>query len=296
VGREGEKGVKKVHKKAASLFAVLVVSMGLGSGAAVPALAGDYEAQVVGGTAVPDGKYPFVTALLDQRRGSTAYQQQFCGGTLIDEDNVLTAAHCVVNANGDKMPTAPLRVTVGRTVLNSDQGQVRGVSRISIHRRYGEPCGNCHDAAVLKLESPVSGIEPIRLAASNQNSLERPGRTARIAGWGNTSKQSHPLYLEPDRYPNRMHEATVPIVSDARARDAYGSAYNSDLMVAAGREGKDTCQGDSGGPMWASTPNGRRQIGITSFGEGCGQEGNPGVYAEVNAPSIRNFITNAASN
>jgi len=291
VGREGARGVKKVHRKATSLFAVLVVSMGLATGAAVPALAGDFQAQVVGGKAVPNGKYPFVTALLDNRRGSTAYEQQFCGGTLIDEDSVLTAAHCVVGT-----PTGPLRVTVGRTVLNSDQGQVRGVARIFIHPDYRQPCRNCHDAAVLKLESPVSNITPIRLAASGQNSLERPGRNAHIAGWGNTSKQTHPLYLEPDRYPNRMHEATVPIVSDARAKDVYGSAYNSNLMVAAGREGKDTCQGDSGGPMWATTSNGRRQIGITSFGRGCGEEGYPGVYTEVNASSNRNFITNAASN
>jgi hypothetical protein len=51
---------------------------------------------------------------------------------------------------------------------------------------------------------------------------------------------------------------------------------------------------DSGGPMWA-TPQGRRQIGIASFGAGCGDKGHPGVYAEVNAPSIRTFITNAAN-
>jgi secreted trypsin-like serine protease len=288
--------VNKVHRKATSLFAVLVVSMGLATGAAVPALAGDFQAQVVGGKAVPNGKYPFVTALLDNRRGSTAYQQQFCGGTLIDEDSVLTAAHCMVRPNGEKLPAAPLRVTVGRTVLNSDQGQVRRVARISIHPEYGRNCSNCRDAAVLKLGSPVSGIAPIRLAASNQNSLESPGRKARIAGWGNTRKQTGPFNLEPDNYPNRMHEGIVPIVSDASAREAYGAAYNLDLMVAAGREGKDTCQGDSGGPMWATTPNGRRQIGITSFGNGCGQEGNPGVYTEVNAPPIRSFITNAANN
>jgi secreted trypsin-like serine protease len=287
------KYTKKMHRTLAPLFVVLVVATALNSGAALPALATDdteYQAQIVGGTEVPNGKYRFVAALLDRRNGSTAYQQQFCGGSLIDKDSVLTAAHCVVGT-----PTQPLRVTVGRTVLNSDQGQVRRVSRIFIHPDYRDPCRRCHDAAVLKLRSAVSGIAPIRLAASNQNSLEEAGRKAHIAGWGNTSKQTHPLYLEPDSYPNRMHEATVPIVSDARAKKVYRSAYNADLMVAAGREGKDTCQGDSGGPMWATPPQGRRQIGITSFGRGCGEKGKPGVYAEVNASSIRNFITNAAS-
>jgi secreted trypsin-like serine protease len=65
-------------------------------------------------------------------------------------------------------------------------------------------------------------------------------------------------------------------------------------MVAAGREGKDTCQGDSGGPMFAKTASGPRQIGITSFGAGCGAQGYPGVYTEVNAASIRSFIIDAA--
>ncbi len=287
------KYMKKVHRKLAPLFVVLVVATGLTSGAALPALATgdtDYQAQIVGGTEVPNGKYPFVTALLDRRNGSTAYQQQFCGGSLIDEDSVLTAAHCVVGTS----PT-PLRVTVGRTVLNSDQGEVRRASRIFVHPDYRERCRNCYDAAVLKLGNSVSGIAPIKLAASNQNALENPGRKARIAGWGNTIKQTPPFFQEPDSYPNRMHAATVPLVSDARAKDVYGSSYVRSLMVAAGKEGKDTCQGDSGGPMWASTPQGRRQIGITSFGAGCGAQGYPGVYAEVNAPSIRSFITNAAS-
>jgi secreted trypsin-like serine protease len=282
--------MKKVHRRLAPLFVVLVVAMGLASGAALPAVAADYQAQIVGGTAVSNGKYPFVTALLDRRRGSSAYQQQFCGGSLIDGDSVLTAAHCVAGTSPQ-----PLRVTVGRTVLNSDQGQVRRVSRIFIHPDYRERCRRCYDAAVLKLGNSVSGIAPIKLAASNQNALEKPRRTATVAGWGNTIKQTSPFPPEPDNYPNRMRKAKVPLVSDATARGAYGSSYRKRLMVAAGKEGKDTCAGDSGGPMWATTPQGRRQIGITSFGNGCGDKGFPGVYTEVNATSIRNFIANAAS-
>ncbi len=66
-------------------------------------------------------------------------------------------------------------------------------------------------------------------------------------------------------------------------------------MVAAGETGKDTCQGDSVGPMFELVSGQYWQTGITSFGAGCGAAGYPGVYAEVNASSIRNFITNAAS-
>jgi secreted trypsin-like serine protease len=117
--------------------------------------------------------------------------------------------------------------------------------------------------------------------------MERPGYRARIAGWGKTD----------GGFPDRMHEARVPIVSDAQADKVYRRAFVPALMVAAGKTGVDTCVGDSGGPLFAQTPEGARQIGITSFGaKRCGARGVPGVYTEVNAPSIRSFITNAAGN
>jgi secreted trypsin-like serine protease len=91
-----------------------------------------------------------------------------------------------------------------------------------------------------------------------------------------------------------MREAQVPLVSDSQGQSVYGSSYFPSLMVAAGETGKDTCQGDSGGPMFAKVSDRYTQIGVTSFGTGCGASGYPGVYAEVNASAIRNFITNAA--
>ena len=163
---QNAKGVKKVRGRLASLFVVMVIAVGLCTGAALPALAADeptYQAQIVGGNEAPDGKYPFVAALLDTRYGFTAYQQMFCGGTLIDRDSVLTAAHCVVGTS-----PRPLRVVVGRTALDSDQGQVRRVSRISVHPYY-DGSKDDYDAAVLELSAPVSGIAPIRLATSTQN-------------------------------------------------------------------------------------------------------------------------------
>jgi secreted trypsin-like serine protease len=246
------------------------------------------QGKIVGGAAVPDGKYTFVAALLDTSRGSTAFEQQFCGGTLIDRNSVLTAAHCV---NG--MRASRLQVTVGRTVLSSNQGQTRAVSRIFIHPRYNNTI-KAYDAAVLRLRSDVSGITPIRLATALQNFLETPGRNATVAGWGNTIAQPASGPSLGSSFPYRMREAKVPIVSDATAEQIF-SSYTIPIHVAAGTTGKDTCQADSGGPLFA-TPNGKfTQIGITSFGAGCGAAGYPGVYAEVNNSSIRGFITNAAS-
>jgi secreted trypsin-like serine protease len=264
-----------------------------------------YEPKIIGGTAVANGKYSFVAALLNTAYGHTPSNQQFCGGSLIDRDSVLTAAHCVTGPRGVPVLPRPLRITVGRTVLNSDQGQKSWVSRIFIHPRYNGGTST-YDAAVLKLSSPVSGIAPIKLASSKQNYLEKSGRKASVAGWGSTTARPacRPSFAPPV-FPYRMRQAQVPIVSDARADQLYQDIcrfrdlslpYTPRLMVAAGGTGKDTCQGDSGGPLFVARPPGKyTQIGITSFGPGCGARGYPGVYAEVNNPSIRSFIKSAAS-
>ncbi len=284
-----------MRRRAILLLTAMAVAALLACAAALAADAQDHETHIVGGTAVPNGKYQFMASLQERKKGQLPAKEHFCGGTLIDSDSVLTAAHCAVYIKRE-IPARKLRIVVGLTVLNSDQGQARGIrslSAISVHPRYHGDGNFAYDAAVIKLEDPVR-YNPIKLATADQNRLEKPGRMARIAGWGNTIKQTPPFHLEPDNYPNRMREARVPLVSDAKATDVYGSSYASSLMVAAGREGKDSCQGDSGGPLWATTPQGRHQIGITSFGAGCGVKGYPGVYAEVNAPSIRSFITDAA--
>lgn len=281
---------KQPRRSTARRLLIVVFGLIVGMIVTVPVLAADRELhpQIVGGEPVPDGDYPFVSSLGDARYGGTTYSRHFCGASLIDRNSVLTAAHCVQDT-----PNWPLRVTVGRTVLSGDGGQTRRVSRIVIHPRFNGVSNLKYDAAVLTLNNPVRGITAIRLAGASQDALENPGRLATVAGWGNTIKQP-PNGDNGGRYPDRMRVARVPIVSDARARDVYGTSYVGALMVAAGKEGKDTCDGDSGGPMFARQADKRYQIGITSFGEGCGARGYPGVYTEVNERAIRTFIVNAA--
>jgi trypsin len=102
----------------------------------------------------------------------------------------------------------------------------------------------------------------------------------------------------PDILPKRMHEVSVPVVSDSRAKRAYqhsqGPKYLPSLNVAGGKKGKSPCFGDSGGPLFDS--GSRTQVGITSHGavQKCGTARYPGVYTEVNNPNIRNFILSAA--
>jgi secreted trypsin-like serine protease len=289
-------GSEKVNARGYGLALLLAMLLALGS--AVPVFAAEEPApedepviqpQIVGGEPVPDGKYKFVAALRDTTRGNSAYQQQFCGGSLIDRDSVLTAAHCV------EPPTtaAQLRVSVGiNNLLKPSQGQTRSVAAITLHPQY-IPADEDYDVAVLTLSRPVTNIAPARIPATTNNNFETPGRMARIAGWGSTVRQ--PSNNDPN-YPVRMQETRVPIVSDNRGEEAYGGEYTPPIMLAAGREGKDTCQGDSGGPIFVKQPSGRVfQIGITSFGNGCGARGFPGVYAEANNESIRGCIYDTAA-
>src|SRR5215208_1592721 len=276
----------------ATLVGALVAAMGVSfvvfvqSGEAAPqpadeqlpyASASPRSPMIVGGTAVPNGKYPFMAYLKLYRNGK---RSGFCGGSLIDQDSVLTAAHCLINTTGAV-------VVVGRTDLRKkNRGQEIGASRAFIHPPYN---GNRYDAAVLKLSRPVKGIKPIKLATAKQNNLEKPGHILTAAGWG-VMKQ------RPDILPKRMRDVSIPVVSDSRAKRAYqskGLKYLPSLQVAAGKKGKSPCYGDSGGPLFDS--GSRTQVGITSEGpRSCGSIRYPAMYTEVNNPEIRNSILSAA--
>jgi secreted trypsin-like serine protease len=82
----------------------------------------------------------------------------------------------------------------------------------------------------------------------------------------------------------------VPVVSDATCKTAYGAALDEATELCAGAAGIDSCSGDSGGPLFANA-NPRIQVGIVTWGYGCAKKRYPGVYAEVNNPQIRGWIT-----
>jgi trypsin len=245
---------------AVAVFAMLQVGLAARSGASEP--------DVVGGDPAEAGEYGWQVALVDHN--IPPQFGQFCGGSLIAVDVVLTAAHCVSGAG-----PADIDVFIGQHDLRLPGETIRAAS-ITVHPNYN-PRKSTFDVAVIHLQSASVKGTPGRLIRPTQTSLWEPGDMAWVTGWGATS--------EGGSGSNVLLEAEVPIVSDADCADAYGSQLVPQHHLCAGflgEGGVDTCQGDSGGPMMVPNARGKLFIvGLTSWGTGCARPNFPGVYSEV---------------
>ena len=209
------------------------------------------ETRIVGGTIADGDDFPWYVNL-----GG-------CGGTLIAPDVVLTAAHC--------QALRPYSILVGGSTLVG--GAPRFIERGSatVHPRYSSFTNN-NDFMLYKLTSPVTNPPAILNNDPNNPSPDDATQVLTVVGFGRTEEDS-------DQFSFNLREVDVNHVPHNVCRRAYFQV-REDTMFCAGVAdgGKDSCQGDSGGPI--VDQNGV-VVGVTSWGNGCGKAGFPGVYARV---------------
>ncbi|CAH2041368.1 unnamed protein product, partial [Iphiclides podalirius] len=196
-----------------------------------------------------------------------------CGGSLISNTRVVTAAHCYSDGS---FTAQSFTVVLGSNFIFS--GGVRVTTRnIAVHPNWN-PRTAANDIAVLRISSVAytNVIQPIALPSGNELSNNFVGQTALASGYGRTSDGAGISNNQ------RLSSVNLPIVADSECANIYGSWYHSTNICTSGAGGKSTCQGDSGGPL-AVTSGGRRiLVGATSFGhrDGCAV-GFPAAYARI---------------
>ncbi|NJK62977.1 MAG: trypsin-like serine protease [Synechococcaceae cyanobacterium SM2_3_1] len=250
----------------------------------------DQVSLVIGGTPVAEGDWPWVVGIV-RANNPDNYLAQFCAGTLIASNWVLTAAHCLFGSGNQPSSSTEINVLVGTQDLDVG-GQRIGVAEIRIHPNYLPAAGTLggSDIALVRLSEPVF-IPGVPLIGPGDEVLISAGTLATVLGWGAIFPGG------PDRdpfgFPSLLQQATVPIVSNATCNSP--SAYAGDVtdtMLCAGFDlgNIDACSGDSGGPLLVWDGQQWRQTGIVSWGEAsCNEPLAYGVYSRI--PVLVDFVS-----
>ncbi len=243
---------------AASLFTVTGVAHAHAetSGTAPTLPLGGEVVDVIGGTAVPAGKWPDAVAVLGT--------QGSCTGTLIAPDVVLTAGHCAAGMT---------RVIANTTDYNAAGGTTSMIKTITAYPSWE----TTYDIAVIVLQTPITSVPPRKLGTACTFQMFSQKPQVHLVGFGSTDVQGNA--------PNtRLNEVTTG-VTDPECSGGNGcqAAVAPGGEFVAGGNNRDSCFGDSGGPVYLDTPRGAMVIGAVSRGveNAANPCGGGGIYVRT---------------
>lgn len=224
--------------------------------------------RIVNGNRTTPGAYPWAV-------GIQFGEKLYCGGSLLTNKFVITAAHCLKGISERR-----IKLILGDHDRRSveEAQETRTIEQVFIMNGFVKKTFN-NDIALIKLNREVIFSQYIRPVCLPTTDRSYNGQNTTVVGWGKLSEGGQPADV--------LMDVIVPIIPQKKCRKEtrYRASEITNNMICAGYDNGvlDACQGDSGGPMvWrADTDNFYTQMGIVSWGQGCARQGYPGVYTRL---------------